>query len=136
MPAQRDVLGAATQHHHRDVDGIAARDRRHEIEGKDGEHHRGEARRVTTLSCVADAPEILYARSGDLHIAYQVVGDGPVDLVYTPGIWSNLEIMWEWPEWSRYLYRLAAFSRLILFDMRGVGLSDRGAERPTLELQV
>ena len=77
-----------------------------------------------------DAPEILYARSGDVHIAYQVVGDGPVDLVYTPGIWSNLEIMWEWPEWSRYLYRLAAFSRLILFDMRGVGLSDRGAERP------
>lgn len=83
-----------------------------------------------------DVPEILYAKSGDVHIAYQVVGDGPVDLVYTPGIWSNLEIMWEWPEWSRYLYRLAAFSRLILFDMRGVGLSDRGAERPTLELQV
>jgi pimeloyl-ACP methyl ester carboxylesterase/class 3 adenylate cyclase len=85
---------------------------------------------------VADAPQILYAKSGDVHVAYQVVGDGPVDLVYTPGIWSNLEIMWEWPEWSRYLYRLAAFSRLILFDMRGVGLSDRGPERPTLELQV
>jgi class 3 adenylate cyclase len=85
---------------------------------------------------VADVPEIRYAKSGDVHIAYQVVGDGEVDLVHSPGIWSNLEIMWEWPEWSRYLHRLAAFSRLILFDMRGVGLSDRGAEPPTLERQV
>jgi class 3 adenylate cyclase len=85
---------------------------------------------------VPDVPEIRYAKSGDVHIAYQVVGDGEVDLVYSPGIWSNLEIMWEWPEWSRYLRRLAAFSRLILFDMRGVGLSDRGTEPPTLERQV
>ncbi|MEP6659568.1 MAG: adenylate/guanylate cyclase domain-containing protein [Acidimicrobiales bacterium] len=83
-----------------------------------------------------DVPEIRYAKSGDVHIAYQVVGDGEVDLVHSPGIWSNLEIMWEWPEWSRYLHRLAAFSRLILFDMRGVGLSDRGADPPTLERQV
>lgn len=81
-------------------------------------------------------PETRYARSGDVHIAYQVLGDGPVDLVYTPGIWSNLEIMWEWPAWARYLKRLASFSRLILFDMRGVGLSDRGTEPPILELQA
>ena len=79
---------------------------------------------------------IRYARNGEVHIAYQVVGDGPVDLVYTPGIWSNLEIMWEWPEWARYLRRLASFSRLILFDMRGVGLSDRGTEPPVLEAQM
>lgn len=83
-----------------------------------------------------DVPEIRYAKSGDVHIAYQVIGNGPVDLVYTPGIWSNLEIMWEWPEWSRYLTRLSDFTRLILFDMRGVGLSDRGPVPPTLELQT
>ena len=80
--------------------------------------------------------EVRFARSGDVHIAYQVVGDGPVDLVYSPGIWSNLEIMWEWPAWADYLERLASFSRLILFDMRGVGLSDRGNQPPILELQT
>jgi pimeloyl-ACP methyl ester carboxylesterase/class 3 adenylate cyclase len=82
-----------------------------------------------------DAP-IRYARNGDVHIAYQVVGDGPFDLVYSPGIWSNLEIMWEWPAWRDYLLRLASFSRLVLFDMRGVGLSDRGLQPPILELQA
>src|SRR5437879_4119146 len=80
--------------------------------------------------------EVRYAKSEDVHIAYQVVGDGPVDLVYSPGIWSNLEIMWEWPAWADYLDRLASFSRLILFDMRGVGLSDRGNQPPILELQT
>jgi hypothetical protein len=69
---------------------------------------------------VTDVPEIQYAKSGDVHIAYQVVGEGPIDLVYSPGICSNLEIMWEWPDWSRYLTRLSNFTRLILFDMRGV----------------
>ncbi|MGZ4212787.1 MAG: adenylate/guanylate cyclase domain-containing protein [Actinomycetota bacterium] len=64
------------------------------------------------------------------------MGDGPIDLVYSPGIWSNLEIMWEWPAWADYLDRLASFSRLILFDMRGVGLSDRGNQAPILELQT
>jgi pimeloyl-ACP methyl ester carboxylesterase len=82
-----------------------------------------------------EAP-VSYARNGDVHIAYQVVGSGPIDLVYSPGIWSNLEIMWEWPEWARYLRQLASFSRLVLFDMRGVGLSDRGNEPPVLELQM
>jgi len=77
-----------------------------------------------------------YALSGGVHIAYQVVGDGPIDLVYSPGIFSNLDVMWEWPAWSRLLHRLASFTRLILFDMRGVGLSDRGAEPPRLELQM
>jgi len=80
--------------------------------------------------------EVRYARSEDVHIAYQVVGDGPIDLVYSPGIWSNLEIMWEWPPWADYLDRLSSFSRLILFDMRGVGLSDRGNQPPILELQT
>jgi class 3 adenylate cyclase len=85
---------------------------------------------------VGDVPAPRYALNGDVHIAYQVVGNGPIDLVYTPGIWSNLDIMWEWPAWARYLQRLASFSRLILFDMRGVGLSDRGREPPVLERQM
>lgn len=80
--------------------------------------------------------EVRYARNGDVHIAYTVVGDGPIDLVYTAGIWSNLDVMWEEPRWGRYLDRLASFSRLIVFDMRGVGLSDRGPEPPLLELQM
>jgi hypothetical protein len=74
---------------------------------------------------------IKYAANGDVRIAYQVVGQGPLDLVYTPGIWSNLEIMWEWPEWARYLERLASFSRLILFDMRGVDSRIEAANLPS-----
>ena len=77
-----------------------------------------------------------YALSGDVHIAYQVVGDGPIDMIYTSGIWSNLDVMWEWPAWSHYLERLASFARLVLFDMRGVGLSDRGSDPPVAELQM
>jgi pimeloyl-ACP methyl ester carboxylesterase len=79
---------------------------------------------------------VRYAVNGDVHIAYQVVGEGPIDLVYAMGLWSNLEIVWEWPAWARYLERLASFSRLVLFDMRGVGLSDRGSQPPILELQA
>jgi class 3 adenylate cyclase/pimeloyl-ACP methyl ester carboxylesterase len=89
-----------------------------------------------TLRVVSPLTQPRYARNGEVHIAYQVVGNGPLDLVYTPGIWSNLDVMWEWAPWSRYLLRLASFSRLVLFDMRGVGLSDRGPEPPTLEVQM
>ena len=70
-------------------------------------------------------PETRYARSGDLNIAYQVVGEGPLDLVYVPGWVSNVELMWEEPAMEHFLSRLASFSRLILFDKRGTGLSDR-----------
>jgi len=87
-----------------------------------------------SLCCVN--PPIRYAVDGDVHIAYQVSGAGPIDLVYSPGIWSNLEVMREWPAWAEYLDRLAALSRLIMFDMRGVGLSDRGSQPPILELQA
>jgi pimeloyl-ACP methyl ester carboxylesterase len=81
------------------------------------------------------APETQYARSGDLNIAYQVVGDGPRDLVYVPGWVSNIEMMWEQPSMAHLLERLASFSRLILFDKRGTGLSDRVSNDrlPTLE---
>lgn len=82
------------------------------------------------------APTTRYAKAPDgASIAYQVLGEGPVDLVCATGIWSNLEVMWDHPAWTHYLERLARFSRLILFDMRGVGLSDRGPEPPVLELQ-
>jgi class 3 adenylate cyclase len=79
------------------------------------------------------SPETCYAKSGDLHIAYQVVGSGPLDLVFVPGFVSNLDLSWEMPEWAYFLSRLAAFSRLILFDKRGIGLSDRVAGVAHLE---
>src|SRR5436190_23741773 len=80
-------------------------------------------------------PETRYARSGDLNIAYQVVGEGPRDLVYVPGWVSNVELMWEEPAMAHFLQRLWSFSRLILFDKRGTGLSDRVSNDrlPTLE---
>ena len=70
-------------------------------------------------------PETRYAKSGDVHIAYQVVGDGPLDLIFVPGFVSNVELAWESPGSAQFFSRLAAFSRLILFDKRGTGLSDR-----------
>jgi class 3 adenylate cyclase len=80
-------------------------------------------------------PKTEYARSGDLHIAYQVVGEGPLDLVYVPGWVSHVELAWEEPALARFLNRLASFSRLIVFDKRGTGLSDRVplADLPPLE---
>ena len=78
-------------------------------------------------------PEIKYAKSSDVHIAYQVLGKGPIDLVLVPGWVSNIEIFWEEPALVRFLQRLASFSRLILFDKRGTGLSDRVCYTPTLE---
>ena len=70
-------------------------------------------------------PETQYARSGEVHIAYQVLGDGPLDLVFVPGFVSHLEFQWEEPMQARFFRRLASFSRLIRFDKRGSGLSDR-----------
>ncbi len=74
-----------------------------------------------------DVPETRYAKSGSVNIAYQVVGDGAFDLVHVPPFVSNLELQWEDPTERRYFERLASFSRLILFDKRGTGLSDRVA---------
>jgi len=78
-------------------------------------------------------PEIKYAKSADVHIAYQIIGNGSIDLVLVPGWVSNIEIFWEEPGLVRFLQRLSSFSRLILFDKRGTGLSDRVYETPTLE---
>lgn len=84
------------------------------------------------------APETRYARSGDVNIAYQVVGEGPFDLVYVPGWISNIELMWEEPTHARLLRRLASFSRLILFDKPGTGMSDPVPldRLPTLEQRM
>jgi pimeloyl-ACP methyl ester carboxylesterase len=81
-------------------------------------------------------PETRYVASGDVNIAYQVVGDGPRDLVLVPGWLSNIEVFWEEPTLVRFLQRLATFSRLILFDKRGTGLSDRVVDMPTLEARM
>ncbi len=84
-------------------------------------------------SAAAAAPTTRYALSGNVHIAYQVLGDGPIDLVYVPGWITHLEYGWQQPRVARFFRRLAAFSRLILFDKRGTGLSDRVPEYPTLQ---
>jgi pimeloyl-ACP methyl ester carboxylesterase/class 3 adenylate cyclase len=81
-------------------------------------------------------PVTHYARSDGINIAYQVVGEGPRDLVLVPGWVSNVEIFWEEPTVVRFLERLASFSRLILFDKRGTGLSDRVSDLPPLETRM
>jgi class 3 adenylate cyclase len=77
-----------------------------------------------------------YAPSGDLRIAYQVHGEGPLDLVLVPPFMSNIEIMWDHPGWARLLGRLASFARLIVFDRRGNGMSDGSAGMEPLEEQI
>jgi class 3 adenylate cyclase len=78
-------------------------------------------------------PETRYAKSGDIHIAYQVFGNGPLDLVWVQGAVSNIELQWEFPEFAAFLTRLSAFCRVICFDKRGTGLSDRAAGIAPLE---
>src|SRR5215475_15300552 len=78
-------------------------------------------------------PETRYARSGELRIAYQTIGEGEFDLVFVPGFVSNLDLAWEEPVMAHFFSCLANFSRLILFDKRGTGLSDRIAGIATLE---
>ncbi len=78
-------------------------------------------------------PETRYTRTDGVNIAYQVVGDGSIDLVVVPGWLSNIEVFWEEPRVERFLRGLASFSRLILFDKRGTGLSDRVTDSATLE---
>jgi len=82
------------------------------------------------------ALDIRYARSGGVSIAYQVVGDGEVDLVYVPDYVSNLVYAWETPYWRGFYDRLAERFRLILFDKRGTGLSDLGGQFPALETRM
>jgi class 3 adenylate cyclase len=83
-------------------------------------------------------PRVRYAKTGSVNLAYQVVGDGPVDLVLSPGWVTHLDLAWDIPQLARLLRRLASFSRLILFDKRGTGLSDRvsSEDLPTLEQRM
>jgi pimeloyl-ACP methyl ester carboxylesterase len=87
---------------------------------------------------VLSEPETRYVKSGDAHVAYQVVGDGPVDLIIVRGYISHVEVAWESPALASFYRRLASFCRLILFDKRGTGLSDRVPEDrlPTLEQRM
>ena len=82
------------------------------------------------------APRTQYTKSGNLSIAYQIMGEGPMDLVYAHGWLSHLEYAWESPDCARFFRRLASFSRLIRFDRRGMGLSDRDIGPSTLEERV
>src|SRR6476620_4193233 len=88
------------------------------------------------LDIALSTPETRYAKSGDASIAYQVVGDGPIDLVLVLGFTTHLELQWESPPQARFFERLASFSRLIIFDKRGSGLSDPVTEAPTLEVRI
>jgi pimeloyl-ACP methyl ester carboxylesterase len=85
------------------------------------------ARRWDTRRVEDALPEVRYARSGDVHLAYQVLGQGDVDLVFVMGWLTNLETYWDLPGYRRFMQRLAGFTRLILFDKRGMGLSDHTA---------
>jgi class 3 adenylate cyclase len=85
----------------------------------------------------ASVPETRYARSGDVHLAYQTLGDGPGDLVFVAGFTSHCEHQWEQPDLARSLRRMASFSRLVWFDKRGTGLSDPvGPDQFSLELRM
>ena len=80
-------------------------------------------------------PRTQYARSGDVYLAYQVVGEGPLDLVFIPGLTHHVELVWENPPQARFFTRLASIGRLLLFDKRGTGMSDRVAGA-TLEVRM
>jgi class 3 adenylate cyclase len=82
------------------------------------------------------APVTRYAKSGNVHVAYQVFGSGPGDLVFVPGFISHLENYWDHPDLARWLLRLGSFARVIMFDKRGTGLSDPVAAAPSLDLRM
>jgi class 3 adenylate cyclase/pimeloyl-ACP methyl ester carboxylesterase len=88
----------------------------------------GETKRV--------GPETRYALSGDVHIAYQVVGDGPFDLVFVPGFVTHMELQWRLPSMGDFLADLGSFCRLIRFDKRGTGMSDPVSGAPSLETRM
>jgi len=83
-----------------------------------------------------EPPEVHYARNGTAALAYQVIGDGPLDVVFQPGFIGNLDLMWEFPPFARFLRRLASFSRLVITDRRGSGLSDRLSPEDLPPLEV
>src|SRR3954451_305343 len=85
---------------------------------------------------MADIPTIRYVKSDDVHVAYQVIGDGPVDVLWVRGFVSNMEAGWQNPYIASLLRRLSSFCRVIIFDKRGTGMSDRGSQIFTLEQRM
>ena len=85
---------------------------------------------------MAAIPATHYVKSDDVHVAYQVLGEGPLDLLLVPGFVSHIEAAWQSPDTAAFLRRLASFCRLILFDKRGTGMSDRGSQIFTLEQRM
>ena len=85
---------------------------------------------------MAEIPATHYVKSDDVHIAYQVLGKGSFDLLFVPGFVSNIEAIWQSPGKRAFFRRLASFCRLILFDKRGTGMSDRGSQIFTLEQRM
>src|SRR5687767_392252 len=81
-------------------------------------------------------PETRYGLSEDVHLAYQVIGEGPIDMVFAPGFIMHIEWAWEDPHLARFLERLASFSRVIFFDKRGTGLSDPVSTLPTMDQRM
>jgi class 3 adenylate cyclase len=81
-------------------------------------------------------PVTQYAKSGDVHIAYQIFGEGPLNVVLAPPFFSNVEGWWDQPDYTRGLTRLGSYARVLIFDKRGTGMSDRVAELPSLEQRI
>jgi len=82
---------------------------------------------------MSSMPDTRYAKNGDNFVAYQVMGEGPFDLVFVPGFVSHLDLQMEWPLFANFVRRLASSCRLIRFDKRWTGLSDRTSSIPTIE---
>ena len=107
-----------------------------------GAHERCMAEAIRSRMARADLevipmqPETRYAKSGEVHVAYQVFGEGSVDLVFVPGFISNVEHYWDDPSHARWLRRLARFARVISFDKRGTGLSDRVSPMPGMDQRM
>jgi pimeloyl-ACP methyl ester carboxylesterase len=95
-------------------------------------HSQQQVHSMSTL----DLPETYYAQSGDLNIAYQVMGNGPIDLIFVPGMITHVEFLHELPGYTSFLRRLAAFARVVTFDKSGQGLSDRYPGMPSFEQRV
>ncbi len=111
------------------------------IDAMDSDHKSALATLLTSLGIepqadAATPPRTQYARSGDVNIAYQVFGEGPFDLVVTPGFVSNVDMMWDDALIAQFWRHLATFSRVLTFDKRGTGLSDRVTDIPSLEERV
>jgi class 3 adenylate cyclase len=97
---------------------------------------QGDVGTFDALRAMAEIPSTHYVKSDDVHIAYQVIGEGPFDLLFVPGFVSNIETIWQSPEQSKFFRRLASFCRLILFDKRGTGMSDRSSQIFSLEQRM